>query len=123
MRSAASASTSAPTSVERTQTSGPRRSGSRGVTTVGADLLEPAEQAVDEAGDVRLDRRGTRLLDDADTGNPRVERRNRRRARVEPPRGPVRRIVGDRHREDVLVGEPARLRRDELLAHLAAAAT
>ena len=84
----------------------------------GAELVEPCEEAIDEGADVRLDGCDPRLLDDRGACEPRVERGDRRRAGVEATRAPVRRVVGDRHREDVLVGEPAGLRRDEALVDL-----
>ena len=90
IRSAASAETSAAASVERTQTSGPRRAGSRGVATRRPELVEPVEQPVREAAHVRLDRRHAGLLDERDAGDAGVERRHRRRAGVEPAGAPVR---------------------------------
>ena len=61
-----------------------------------------------------LDRRNADLCDQPHSRHARVERRHGRRAAVEAPGGRVRRVVRDRHLEDVLVGEPARLRRQEL---------
>ena len=70
----------------------------------------------DEPAHVRLDRRHADLGDQLHPGDAGVERRHRRRAAVEAPRRRVRRVVGDGHREDVLVGEPAGLRREQLRA-------
>ena len=115
MCSSASEATSAAASVERTQTSGPRRAGSAGVTTSAPSSSRPAISRVLSAAHVRLDRRHARLLEQAEPGDARVDVRHRRRARVEAARGRVRRVVGDVHLEDVLVGEPAGLGRHQRL--------
>ena len=94
-----------------TQTSGPCSFGPRGVATVAPSSSRPDEEPVDEATHVLLDRRHADLRDQLHPCDAGVERRHRRRAAVEAPRRRVRRVVGDRHREDVLVGEPAGLRR------------
>ena len=56
-----------------------------------------------------LDRGGTGVLDNRDSGEAGVDVRHRRRAGVEAARVGGRRVVGDVHLEDVLVGEPAGL--------------
>ena len=57
--------------------------------------------------------------DEPEPGDPGVDVRHRRRARVEAAGRRVRRVVGDVHLEDVLVGEPAGLRRRQPREHLA----
>src|SRR5438067_12897156 len=52
-------------------------------------------------------------------GDPRVDGRNRRRSRLESRSGARGRIISVIHREDVLVGEPSRRRRPDLLADIA----
>ena len=93
MPSAASAATSAGASVERMQTSAPRRSGSRGVTTVAAELVDARDQALVQRRHVLARLRDADLLHQLDPGDARVDRRNRRRARLEAPRGRRRRVV------------------------------
>ena len=94
-------------------TSGPRRAGSRGVATVAPSSSSPSSRRSREpltcastAGTPASSRMPS-------AGDARVERGHRRRAGVEAPGASVRGVVGDRHREDVLVGEPAGLRRNE----------
>ena len=78
------------------------------------ELVEAGEQAVDERADVSLDARDPDLGDELHPGDARVERGNGRRTAVEASRRRVRRVVGDGHGEDVLVREPAGLRRQKL---------
>ena len=111
MLSAASASTSAGASVERTQTSGPRWRRGDGR----AELVEPGDEPLDEPAHVLRDRRHARLRDQPDPRDARVDVRHRRRARVEAAGARVRPVALDLHVEDVLVREPAGLRRQELL--------
>jgi hypothetical protein len=80
-----------------------------------AQVVEAREQPVDEAADVRLDRGYPDVLDDPHPGEARVDVRHGRRPGVEAPRVAGRRVVGDVHPEDVLVGEPAGLRREQPL--------
>ena len=119
IRAAARVSTSVRTSVDLTQTSGPRRSGSRGVATAAPSSSRPEISRVRQPGDVLLDRRRPGLLDDRHPGEAGVDVRHRRRARVEAARVGGRRVVRDVHLEDVLVGEPAGLRRQQLGQELA----
>ena len=70
MFSSASEATRAGASVERTQTSGPRRAGSAGVTTWAPISCQPLDQPGVQAGDVRLDRRDARLLHESEPGDP-----------------------------------------------------
>ena len=81
-----------------------------------AEFVEAGEEAVDEAAHVRLDGWNTRLRDQLHPRDAGVERRHGRRPAVEAAGARVRRVVGDGHGEDVLVGEPACLRRHERLA-------
>ena len=69
---------------------------------------------------MRLDGRHTRLLEEAEAGDARIDVRHRRRSRVEAPGRLVRRVVGDVHPEDVLVGEPAGLGRQQALEQFSA---
>jgi hypothetical protein len=109
--SSATAATSAGASVERMQTSGPARRG----RDLGSELVESRDEPLDETSHMRLDSRHAYLGDQPDTGDAGVDVRHRRRARVEPARAPVRPVALDLHVEDVLVREPARLHRHQLL--------
>ena len=51
-----------------------------------AELVEPVQELLDEAANVRLDRLDPRRVDDAEPRQPRVDVRDRRRAGVEPAR-------------------------------------
>ena len=81
-----------------------------------AELVEACQEPVDEPAHVRLDRGNAHLRDDG----PSLRRRGRATApaayRCRSAVRRVRRVVGDGHREDVLVGEPARLRRQQRTA-------
>ncbi len=106
--SSSRAATRASTSVDATQTRG------LGGAAVGRgdrrpELLEAASQPVGERAHVRLDRGDADLGHDLHPDGPGIERGHRRRTAVEPSCGAVRRVVGDRHLENVLVGEPAGL--------------
>ena len=76
-----------------------------------AELVDPGDQPLVEAVDVSPRLGDPELLDQLDAGDARVDRRHRRRPRLEAARRRRRRVVVDVHLEDVPVGEPARLRR------------
>ena len=90
MCSAASAATSAFGSVERTQMRGPCSAVAARRHDRGAERVQAFEQTVVEAPDMRLDRGNAHLCDELHPCDPGIERRNRRSAAVESPRGRVR---------------------------------
>ncbi len=86
-----------------------------------AELLDAVVQEPVQAAHVGLGLGDPDLLHQLDSGDRRVGRRHRRRARLEAPRGRRRRVVVDVHLEDVAIGEPARRRGLDPLHELAAA--
>ena len=84
-------------------------------------LVEPVEQMSVEREHVLACRRDPDLLHQLDAGDAGIDGRNRRRARLEARSGPRRRVVGVIHGEDVLVGEPAGLRRPDAFDEVAPA--
>ncbi len=86
-----------------------------------AQLVDPGDQALVQRGHVGPGLGDPDLRDQLDPGDARVDRRDRRRARLEPARRRRGRVVVDVHLEDVPVGEPAGLGGEKPLGELAAA--
>ena len=89
------------------------------MTTSAPSSVEPLDQPRVQRRHVRLDRGHAGLLHEPEAGDAGVDVRHRRRSRVEAAGRRVGRVVGDVHLEDVLVGEPAGLRRRQPREHLA----
>ena len=87
----------------------------RGVTTTPPEFVDPADQPLVQLRDMTARLRDPDLLHQLDPGDARIDRGDGRRPRLEPPRRRRRRVVADVHLEDVLVGKPPGLRRQELL--------
>ena len=86
-----------------------------------AELVEAVVEERVQLAHVLLGLGDPDLLHQLDPRDRRVDRRDRRRARLEAARGRRRRVVVDVHLEDVAVGEPAGRRRLDRLDELAAA--
>ena len=94
----------------RMQTSAPRRSALARRHDRAAELVDARDQALVERVHVLARLGDADLLHQLDPGDAGVDRRDRRRARLEAARGRRRRVAAVVHLEDVLVGEPAGLR-------------
>ncbi len=121
IRSSPRARTSAGASVEAMQTSAPRCCGIPWRRDYSAQLVHSRDQALVQRGHVDSSLGDPDLRDQLDSGDARVDRRDRRCAGLEAAGRRRRRVVVDVHLEDVPVREPAGLCREQPAGELAAA--